>query len=81
MLDGVYHHALTQREAEAVTLAMDGLTNAEIGARMGISPQTVKVHMREACDRLGVSDQAPNGRRLVAALIKGGWLSWTGKRL
>jgi DNA-binding NarL/FixJ family response regulator len=64
-----------------VTLAMDGLTNAEIAARMGIASATVKVHMREACDRLGIYDQAPNGRRLVAALIKGGWLSWTGKRL
>ena len=33
----------------------EGLTIAEIGRRLGISSETVRTHLRKACDRLGAA--------------------------
>ena len=44
--------ALPEREREAVVLAADGYTNAEIAERMFISERTVKAHISSAGDRL-----------------------------
>jgi DNA-binding CsgD family transcriptional regulator len=51
-----YH--LTQREAEAVQLLVLGLASKEIAARMGISPNTVKVFLRLAMVKMGVSSRS-----------------------
>src|SRR5207253_9278808 len=50
-----YH--LSQREGETVRFLIKGLTNKEIAARMGISPDTVKVFLRLAMMKLGVSSR------------------------
>ena len=44
--------ALTPREAEVLAHVADGLTHAEIGNRLSISPETVRTHVRKACERL-----------------------------
>jgi FixJ family two-component response regulator len=36
--------SLTQREREVVALAVSGMLNKQIGARIGIAENTVKVH-------------------------------------
>lgn len=40
--------ALTSREREVSTLLADGLANDAVGAQLGISPETVRTHLRKA---------------------------------
>jgi DNA-binding NarL/FixJ family response regulator len=44
--------ALTPREAEVLAHIADGLSHDEIGNRLSISPETVRTHVRKACERL-----------------------------
>ena len=44
--------ALTPREAEVLAHVADGLSHDEIGSRLSISPETVRTHVRKACERL-----------------------------
>jgi len=46
---------LSDREMEVAVLVMQGLTNVEISARLGISPWTVKRHLARICSRLGLA--------------------------
>ncbi len=49
--------ALSQREREIVALVAQGLKNKEMAERMFISEQTVKNHLHNIFDKLGVSDR------------------------
>jgi DNA-binding NarL/FixJ family response regulator len=44
--------SLTPREAEVLAHVADGLSHDEIGQRLSISPETVRTHVRKACERL-----------------------------
>jgi len=44
--------ALTEREGEVLVLLARGLTTAEIGEQLGVSPNTVKSHVRSLYARL-----------------------------
>jgi DNA-binding NarL/FixJ family response regulator len=44
---------LTAREIDVLCLLAEGLQHEEIGRRLGISSETVRTHLRKACDRLG----------------------------
>ena len=44
--------ALTRRETEVLALVVDGLTNKEIAVRLGVSEETVKVHIRHLLAKL-----------------------------
>jgi DNA-binding NarL/FixJ family response regulator len=44
--------SLTPRETEVLAHVADGLSQEEIGRRLSISPETVRTHVRKACDRL-----------------------------
>lgn len=46
---------LTERELDVLGLLAEGLQHEEIGRRLGISSETVRTHLRKACDRLGAS--------------------------
>jgi len=48
---------LSNREREIVALVAQGLKNREIAERMFISEQTVKNHLHNIFDKLGVSDR------------------------
>jgi len=49
---------LTQREREIMRLVAEGLSNAEIGGRLVISPLTAKTHVSNVLHKLGCRDRA-----------------------
>lgn len=53
---------LTERQREIVRWVAQGLSNKEIGRRLGISPTTVKTHLHNIFERVGVSGR----QRLLA---------------
>jgi DNA-binding CsgD family transcriptional regulator len=46
--------ALSPREQEILLLLIEGLTDKEIGAALGISPRTVTTHVTSIYNKLGV---------------------------
>jgi DNA-binding NarL/FixJ family response regulator len=46
--------ALSSREREVVSWAVQGMTNLEIAAELGISPKTVKTHLQNVFRKLNV---------------------------
>jgi DNA-binding NarL/FixJ family response regulator len=49
---------LTPREAEVLALIADGLSNAQICARLVVSPATVKTHVNRIFAKIGARDRA-----------------------
>ena len=49
---------LSRRERETLALLADGLSNAEIAERLGISEKTVRNHLSHMFDKLGVWSRA-----------------------
>jgi len=49
---------LTARERELLTALANGWTNLQIASRIGISRNTVKYHLKNLYDKLGVSNRA-----------------------
>jgi len=51
------YETLTAREREVLHLVAEGYTNAEIAARLSISPRTVEVHRANMMRKLGLRSQ------------------------
>jgi DNA-binding NarL/FixJ family response regulator len=62
---------LTPREAEVLSAASNGATDAEIAARLFISPATVKTHLQHAYTRLGASGSNARANAVYLALKAG----------
>jgi ATP/maltotriose-dependent transcriptional regulator MalT len=55
---------LTGRELQVAQMARDGLSNPEIGARLFISPRTVKYHLQKVFTKLEISSRTELDRVL-----------------
>ncbi len=51
------YELLTAREREVLHLAAQGLNNAEVGARLAISPRTAETHRANLLRKLGIQTQ------------------------
>ncbi|NJM42548.1 MAG: response regulator transcription factor, partial [Anaerolineae bacterium] len=62
---------LTERELQIVQLLATGASNKEIGAQLFLSPNTVKVHLRNIFTKLEV--QTRTEATMVA--VRNGWVA------
>jgi DNA-binding CsgD family transcriptional regulator len=58
---------LTAREREILRLVREGKTNAEIAGELWVSPSTVKKHLENVYDKLGVASRAAAATAAQAA--------------
>lgn len=61
--------ALSERQAQCLSLAAQGMTSKEIARQIGVSPSTVDSHLRAAADRLQVRGRRDAVRTLKAVNI------------
>jgi DNA-binding NarL/FixJ family response regulator len=59
---------LTRREREVLSLLADGLSHQQIGKELSISAETVRTHVRKACERL---DARTRTQAVAMALRRG----------
>ncbi len=50
--NGRFEQPLTPRERDVIALVAEGLSNKEIGCRLGIAPDTAKFHVGRLIDKL-----------------------------
>ncbi|HET8628589.1 MAG TPA: response regulator transcription factor [Thermomicrobiales bacterium] len=53
-----YPAGLTAREVEVLRLVAQGLSNADVAARLFLSPRTVNTHLTSIYGKLGVENRA-----------------------
>jgi DNA-binding CsgD family transcriptional regulator len=65
---------LTRRETETLNLLAEGLSNDEIALQLGISPNTVKVHVRNIFEKMGVQSRT----EATMEAVRRGWIQVPG---
>jgi DNA-binding CsgD family transcriptional regulator len=61
---------LTPRARQVLTLVADGLTDAQIARRLGISPRTVSKHLERTYATLGVTNRVDALRAVHPAVAR-----------
>lgn len=64
---------LTERELEVVRLLATGISNKEIAARLHLSPNTVRVHLRNIFTKL----EAQSRTEVTMIAVRNGWVELT----
>lgn len=67
---------LTERELEVVQLVATGISNKEIAAQLHVSPNTVRVHLRNIFTKL----EAQSRTEVTMIAIRNGWVAAPGDR-
>ena len=62
--------SLSDRERDVLRQVVEGASNDEIGARLGISARTVESHLRRLFERHGAASRT----ELASRAIREGWL-------
>ena len=57
--------SLSAREADVLVLLLAGHTDAEVGARLCVSPDTARAHARAVLRKLGAADRRALRARLL----------------
>ena len=57
-------YGMTPREVEVAQLLAEGLSNAALARRLGVSPHTARHHTQRVLGKLGVHSRAEAGARL-----------------
>jgi DNA-binding CsgD family transcriptional regulator len=60
-------YGLTPREYEIVSLVAEGMANVQIAQRLWVSPHTVRKHLENAFEKLGVSNRTAAAARVLGA--------------
>jgi DNA-binding NarL/FixJ family response regulator len=60
-----YPAGLSAREVEVLGLVAEGLTDAEVAARLFLSPRTISQHLRSIYNKLGVNTRTAAARFAV----------------
>jgi D-alanyl-D-alanine carboxypeptidase/D-alanyl-D-alanine-endopeptidase (penicillin-binding protein 4) len=63
--------SLTPRQREVLELIVEGLDNAEIASRLGITERTVRAHVSSVLERTGLA----NRTQAAVAAIQRGWVA------
>ena len=63
--------SLTPRQREVLELIVEGLDNAQIASRLGISERTARAHVSSVLERLGVA----NRTQAAVAAVQRGWVA------
>jgi two-component system nitrate/nitrite response regulator NarL len=66
-----WKEGLSLREVEVAEMVAEGLTDRQIGNRMGVAQGTVKVHLRNAKAILRITNRVANTRVLLARIVWG----------
>lgn len=69
-----YGEPLTDREKELLQLVSTGVTNREVGKRLSISVNTVKVHLRNIYTKLGAESRT----EATMIAVREGWVTLEG---
>lgn len=70
-VDAAGSPGLTPRERQVLALVAEGLTNAQIGARLYISPKTASVHVSAILSKVGASNRAEAAALFIASTDAG----------
>lgn len=62
---------LSEREMQIAVLVGEGMTNAEIGKQLGISPHTVMTHLSKIYKRLDIRSRAELAKVVVSSRMPG----------
>jgi DNA-binding NarL/FixJ family response regulator len=65
--DGLHDQGLSPRESEILSLLAEGITNKEIGGRLGISAETVRTHLGRIYEKLHVQGRTGAVTRYLKA--------------
>ena len=65
--------SLSYRERDVTALTCLGLTNRQIAARLSLSPDTIKTHIRNALFKFGLNSKAEL-RHILAGWDFSGWM-------
>ena len=57
---------LSERENEVLALVAEGFTNSQIAQRLHVSDNTIKFHLQNIYQRLGVSNRTEASRRYLS---------------